>query len=185
MPHCLVVEDDPNCLFALAELVEQEGFTTSTASTLEDARLSVSARPPDLILLDLMLPDGNGIHLLKDVEALGSAQVVLITGHPSVDTAVEAFRMGVSDFMTKPVDIPRLKHFLANFAHGKEIMEEAAAIPVEKEKSDHQFGLLLGCSTAMHRVYDLIKKVARPKPPCSSRAKAARARTWWPRRSII
>ena len=107
MPHALVVEDDPNTLYALAELVEQEGFTTSTASTLADARMNVNSRTPDLVLLDMMLPDGNGIYLLKDLEALSSAEVVLITGHGSLDSAVEAFRLGAHDYMTKPVDIPR------------------------------------------------------------------------------
>lgn len=160
MPHALVVEDDPNCLFALAELVEQEGFTTSTAGTLADARLSVSAKTPDLVLLDLMLPDGNGIYLLKDLEQFSSAQVVLITGHASLDTAVEAFRMGVSDYMTKPVDIPRLKSFLSNFARSQEVMEETDAMPPVAVDKVEPFGLLLGCSPAMQRVYDLIKKVA-------------------------
>ena len=162
MPHALVVEDDPNTLYALAELVEQEGFTTSTASTLADARINVSARAPDLVLLDLMLPDGNGIYLLKDLELMSSAQVVLITGHASIDTAVEAFRMGVSDYLTKPVDIPRLKSVLASVSsRSQEAMEEAViTLPLPVGEKDGPFGLLLGCSSAMQRVYDLIKKVA-------------------------
>ena len=171
MPHALVVEDDPNCLYALAELVEQEGFTTSTASTLADARMNVNTQTPDLVLLDLMLPDGNGIYLLKDLEALSGAQVVLITGHASLDSAVEAFRLGAYDYLTKPVDIPRLKSVLAGIAErggapsqlgpplkadGRPSSSEPTA-PVERVEG---FGLLLGASPAMQRVYELIKKVA-------------------------
>ena len=191
MPHALVVEDDPNCLYALAELVEQEGFTTSTASTLADARMNVNTRTPDLVLLDLMLPDGNGIYLLKDLESLAGAQVVLITGHGTLDSAVEAFRLGAHDYLTKPVDIPRLKSVLASIAerveaaaghgngHADSVTDsrplaapplpaahpivpatpvaESAAMPTERVEA---FGLLMGGSPAMQRVYDLIKKVA-------------------------
>ena len=131
MPHALVVEDDPNTLYALAELVEQEGFTTSTASTLADARMNVSTRTPDLVLLDLMLPDGNGIYLLKDLEALSNAQVVLITGHATLDSAVEAFRLGAHDFMTKPVDIPRLRSVLAGIAEKSAPAEVPGLAPVK------------------------------------------------------
>ena len=68
MPHALAVDDDPNFLSALAELIEGQGFTTNTACTLRDARSLVTHRTPDVALVDLYLPDGSGIELLKDLE---------------------------------------------------------------------------------------------------------------------
>ena len=109
MPLALVVEDDANSLSALAELVEREGFAVDTAATLGAAREFLSGNVPDLLLVDLMLPDGSSMDLLKDMEAGASPEVVVITGHASVDTAVEALRMGASDYLTKPLDIPRLQ----------------------------------------------------------------------------
>ena len=67
MPHALAVDDDPNFLSALAELIEGQGFTTNTACTLRDARSLVTHRTPDVALVDLYLPDGSGIELLKDL----------------------------------------------------------------------------------------------------------------------
>ena len=116
MPHALAVDDDPNFLSALAELIEGQGFTTNTACTLRDARSLVSHRTPDVALVDLYLPDGSGIELLKDLELGASTEVVLMTGHADVESAVQALRLGASDYLTKPLDIGRLKSILANVA---------------------------------------------------------------------
>src|SRR2546429_5436305 len=87
MPHALVVEDDPNSRAALAEMVELEGFTSDAAGTMQMARECLEKRPPDLLLVDLMLPDGSGIDLLRELSADAGTDVVVITGHASVDTA--------------------------------------------------------------------------------------------------
>src|ERR1700687_5486976 len=116
MPHALAVDDDPNFLSALAELIEGQGFTTNTALNLRDARAQVSHRSPDVALVDLYLPDGSGIDLLKDLESGAATEVVLMTGHADVESAVQALRLGASDYLTKPLDIGRLKSILANVA---------------------------------------------------------------------
>src|SRR5690242_20784465 len=111
MPLALVVEDDRSSLAALLELVEREGFTTRSADGLLAARTMLQERTPDLVLTDLILPDGIGLDLVEEVAAAG-AQAVLITGHASVETAVEALRRGATDYLTKPVDLARLKTIL-------------------------------------------------------------------------
>ncbi len=159
MPHALVLEDDPNFQSALAELVEREGFSTSVASSLEEARTVVSQQPPDVALVDLQLPDGNGIDLFKDVEGPPGTDVVLITGHASVDTAVDALRLGASDYLTKPLDVARLKAVLANIARVRELKEEVGTLRAALRKLGH-FGGLIGTSAAMQKVYDMISRVA-------------------------
>ena len=117
MPHALAVDDDPNFLSALAELIEGQGFTTNTALNLRDARVQLSHRSPDVALVDLYLPDGSGIDLLKDLESGAATEVVLMTGHADVESAVQALRLGASDYLTKPLDIGHLKSILANVAN--------------------------------------------------------------------
>jgi DNA-binding NtrC family response regulator len=160
MPHALAVDDDPNFLSALAELIEGQGFTTNTACTLRDARAQVSHRTPDVALVDLYLPDGSGIELLKDLElGIGSGtEVVLMTGHADVESAVQALRLGASDYLTKPLDIGRLKSILANVASVQPTL--SVSTPQEQTQEGDRLGLLLGASQAMQAVYEMLTRVA-------------------------
>ena len=158
MPHALAVDDDPNFLSALAELIEGQGFTTNTACNLRDARAQVSHRTPDVALVDLYLPDGSGIDLLKDLESGASTEVVLMTGHADVESAVQALRLGASDYLTKPLDIGRLKSILANVASVQPMAPAAA--PVEEAQEPDRLGLLLGASPPMQALYEMLTRVA-------------------------
>lgn len=160
MPHALAVDDDPNFLSALAELIEGQGFTTNTASTLRDARQQVSRRVPDVALVDLYLPDGSGIDLLKDLEGGAETEVVLMTGHADVESAVQALRLGASDYLTKPLDIGRLKSILAGVADLHPAPLGLIDLGAAREPSSDRLGLLLGTSAAMREVYRLLTRVA-------------------------
>ena len=160
MPHALAVDDDPNFLSALAELIEGQGFTTNTALNLRDARAQVSNRTPDVALVDLYLPDGSGIDLLKDLELGSTTEVVLMTGHADVESAVQALRLGASDYLTKPLDIGRLKSILANVASVQQ-PALSAALPVQGDAQESdRLGLLLGSSPSMQAVYEMLTRVA-------------------------
>jgi two-component system response regulator AtoC len=159
MPHALIIDDDPNFLMPLAELVEREGFTTSIASSLEDARGLLRSKPPDLVLVDLFLTDGTGLELLGELGTGTATEVVLITAHASVDTAVEALRKGASDYLTKPVDVSRLKTVLANVRRAHALREEVDTLRAELRKLG-RFGSLVGMSPPMQKVYDLLTRVA-------------------------
>ncbi|HEX7182727.1 MAG TPA: sigma-54 dependent transcriptional regulator [Thermoanaerobaculia bacterium] len=158
MPHALAVDDDPNFLSALAELIEGQGFTTNTACNLRDARAQVSHRTPDVALVDLYLPDGSGIDLLKDLELGASTEVVLMTGHADVESAVQALRLGASDYLTKPLDIGRLKSILANVAS----VQPATSVVTQAEETQEigRLGLLLGASAPMQSLYEMLTRVA-------------------------
>jgi two-component system response regulator AtoC len=160
MPHALAVDDDPNFLSALAELIEGQGFTTVTAGTLRDARSLLGHRTPDLALVDLYLPDGNGIELLKSLEPGAATKVVMMTGHADVETAVQALRLGASDYLTKPLDIGRLKGLLADLVS----VQQAEAPDAEPVSAPHQevgrLELLLGASAPMQELYVMLNRVA-------------------------
>jgi len=159
MPHALAVDDDPNFLSALAELIEGQGFTTNTACTLRDARSLVSHRTPDVALVDLYLPDGSGIELLKDLELGASTEVVLMTGHADVESAVQALRLGASDYLTKPLDIGRLKSILANVASIQPSAQTPSSSVTETQEVG-RLGLLLGASPPMQALYEMLNRVA-------------------------
>ncbi len=159
MPHALIVDDDPNFLLPLAELVEREGFTTAVASTLKDARDLLATKPPDLLLIDLFLPDGRGIDLLGELDPGQALEVVLITGNASVDTAVEALRKGASDYLTKPLDIARLRTVLTGVLRSQALHEEVGTLRAELRKLG-RFGSLVGASAPMQKIYDLVARVA-------------------------
>lgn len=158
-PTALVVEDDKNALDALAELVSEEGFAVVCAGDLAQARTHLATALPDVILVDLFLPDGVGTELLAEVEDLSAVQCVVITGHASVDTAVETLRLGAVDYLTKPIDVSRLRTVLGNVRRAWAMQGE-----IHKLRSDlrqmGRFGGLVGKSDAMQQLYDTIAKVA-------------------------
>jgi two-component system, NtrC family, response regulator HydG len=159
-PRALIVDDDLEVLQVLTEFVKREGFVATGASTLSQAREEVAASPPDIVLVDIHLPDGSGLDLLDALEGTSDPEVVLITGNASVETAVDALRRGVTDYLTKPVDFARLKMALANLARTLEMKGEIGTLRTELRKLG-RFGRLVGASPPMQKVYDLIGRVAR------------------------
>jgi two-component system response regulator AtoC len=159
MPQALIVDDEPNSVHAMAELVEKEGFTTATAGTLAEARGRLAEDRPDVILVDLMLPDGSGLSILDELDPARRTEVILVSGQATVDSAIAALRVGVLDYLTKPVDVRRLKSVLANVSRTLALKEEVGSLREELRQLGH-FGRLIGNSAPMQRVYDLVMKVA-------------------------
>ena len=106
----LVVDDEPDIRGLLQEILEDEGYSVSVAETANAARSAVAEAVPDLVLLDIWMPDMDGVSLLKSWRTGGSLDfpVIMISGHGTVETAVEATRHGAVDFIEKPVSLARL-----------------------------------------------------------------------------
>ena len=106
----LVVDDEPDILGLLREILGDEGFEVSTAHNAAEARAARRARRPDLILLDIWMPDEDGISLLKEWsrDDAEDSPVVMMSGHATVETAVEATRLGAYDFIEKPLSTAKL-----------------------------------------------------------------------------
>jgi len=160
MARALVVDDDLAFQLSLADAVGREGLEVATAGSLAEARREIATARPDVVLLDLSLPDGNGMELLPELEALPElGGVILVTGQATVETAVAALRHGVADYLTKPIDFARVKMALANLTRTRELRAEIGSLRGEL-RSLGRFGLLIGASSAMQRVYDLLARVA-------------------------
>ena len=108
--HILVVDDEPDIRGLLKEILEDEGFEVSVAENAARARESRRQRRPDLILLDIWMPDTDGISLLKEWSDGGTVDtpVIMMSGHGTVETAVEATRLGAYDFIEKPLSIAKI-----------------------------------------------------------------------------
>ena len=147
MPHALIVDDDPTSRSALAELIARDGFTTVLAASLAEAREHFDP-VPDLVLVDLVLPDGSGMELLSEPSIAHQSDIVLITGHGSVETSVNAMRLGAVDYLTKPLDSQKLQGILTRVA-------QPGAGP-----SRQGFGRLIGTSPPMQRLFASMARIA-------------------------
>jgi two-component system nitrogen regulation response regulator NtrX len=105
----LVVDDEANIRALIDEILSEEGYDVTTAADAKQARAARKEHEYDLILLDIWMPDTDGISLLKEWSENGAAgAVVMMSGHGTVDTAVEATRLGAVDFIEKPVSLAKL-----------------------------------------------------------------------------
>jgi DNA-binding NtrC family response regulator len=108
--HVLVVDDEIGVRELLREILEDSGHRVTTASTAGEASSSLKADRPDLVLLDLSLPDDDGLSLIRAWSSGRSLRtpVVVLSGYASIDNAVEATRLGASDFLEKPISLEKL-----------------------------------------------------------------------------
>ena len=159
MPHALVVDDETDAAEMMAALIAAEGFSVASAGSIRDARRKMAMQPPDVVLLDLMLPDGSGMQLVEDVKALPRAEVVLITGHASVETSVQALRLGAADYLVKPLNLKQLRGVLSRVRKPSTLHSDAVDLQQSLDVDGH-FGLLWGGSAPMRRVYEQILRVA-------------------------
>src|ERR1700735_1042337 len=106
----LVVDDEADIRGLLKEILSEEGYEVEIAADASQARSSRSARTPDLVLLDIWMPDTDGITLLREWSAseIDDCPVVMMSGHGTVETAVEATRLGAFDFIEKPLSLTKL-----------------------------------------------------------------------------
>jgi DNA-binding NtrC family response regulator len=104
IPHILIVDDDTSFLAAAVEIASLHGLRAETAPTLDAARTKLRDASFDLMLLDLGLPDGDGLSFLEEIEPAGHMRIAIITGNPSVESAVRAIRLPVVDYLVKPLD---------------------------------------------------------------------------------
>src|SRR5512139_1197772 len=159
MGHALIVDDDSDAAEMLAELAVSQGFTAATARTMREAKRQLVMNAPDVVFLDLMLPDGKGTDLFEDKSALGNTEVVLITGHASLETSIEALRLGAADYLIKPVTPSQVTSVLSRVMRPAELQAEITVLKHELDRSG-RFGEMWGVSSAMKRVYEQVSRVA-------------------------
>jgi DNA-binding NtrC family response regulator len=159
MTHALIVDDDVDAAAMLSELIALQGLTVATANSLRDARKQLALQTPDLVLLDLRLPDGSGMDLFSDPELVADSEVVLMTGHASLETSILALRLGAVDYLVKPVTLKHLQGVLSRVTKPAVLKAEVAGLTANLASTGN-FGQLWGRSPCMLRVYEQISRVA-------------------------
>jgi DNA-binding NtrC family response regulator len=159
MLHALLIDDDADFLLGLSEIAKQEGFAVTTAGSLKEAREHLFREPVDIVVTDLSLPDGEGIELLQGSKDTPGTDVIIVSGVATVDSAIEALRLGALDYLTKPLDTVRLRAVLANAMRVRSLKEEVGTLRGELRKFG-RFGQMIGNSPRMQEVYDLVARVA-------------------------
>ncbi len=161
MKDVLIVDDDVASAAGLADVVESWGYAPRTAHSVSEATAEIERCLPDLVILDLQLPDGSGIDLLEQLRNdVPDLPVVMLTGHATVDTAVEALKIGAEDFATKPVDLVRLKVTFETIREKGELRREVLELRRELQKLG-TMGKLVGKSPPMQGLFSEIELVAR------------------------
>jgi DNA-binding NtrC family response regulator len=159
MAKVLLVDDEPDFVAAAIEMVQLHGHTVETAARLEDARRILAGNVPDVLLLDLMLPDGNGLELLEELRESSVKRVVFITGHPGIKSLIKNLSGPSVSYLTKPIDSRELISLLSDVD-----ADDGEAGKAGAGDAKH-FGLLIGESGPMQAVYQQIEKVARTASP--------------------
>ena len=155
----LIVEDEPQFRSSIAMLVEREGYEAHEAINLAEARKALEQKPPALVLLDLGLPDGDGLSLLEEESLSSSTEVVVMTGNVEFESALGALRAGVFGYLPKPVDRSRLRSILTHMARTLGLKRQVSELQTEL-RSLGRFGPMVGRSKPVEQVYDLIGRVA-------------------------
>ena len=157
-PYILVVDDEPDIRNLVQEILEDEDYEVATAKNGETARAALRSRKPELVLLDIWMPDLDGITLLKEwAEGEGlPCPVVMMSGHGTVETAVEATQLGAYDFLEKPLSLAKL------------LLTVERALEVDKLQREN-VGLRrrsapviepVGRSSGMQRLREQVKRIA-------------------------
>jgi DNA-binding NtrC family response regulator len=156
----LIVEDDAAARVGLEQLVRSWGFTAESAKDGEDALEKVTSFRPAIVITDLVMPRLDGLGLLRALHQQGAdATTLLLTAQGTVETAVEAMKEGAYDYLTKPVDIQRLKILLDKIVERLETLREVKSL--RRQLREHgTFGSLIGNSPEMRKIYQVVEQAA-------------------------
>ena len=157
----LIVDDEASLRDFMTIVFEEDGWKVETAATLAEGRAILQKDEPDLVLCDLMLPDGSGLDLLREIKAQNpTVAVIMITAHTSTKSAVEALKCGAFDYIAKPFDIDELKIIVHNAVERKELEDENLHLRTALEEK-FTFANIIGRSPRMQEIFSIVQRIAK------------------------
>ncbi len=158
--HILIVDDEPDIRNLISDILKDEGYSVATAGNGNEANQQLSLTKPHLILLDIWMPDIDGISLLKSWKEnnLVTAPIVMMSGHGTVETAVEATRLGAKDFIEKPLSLAKLLQTVTDTL-------EQCTNQVEEKELEATTSLVdpIGNSPAIRSIKTALEKIYKTK----------------------
>jgi two-component system nitrogen regulation response regulator GlnG len=156
MPTLLVIDDEPSVRYSFRRVLEGDGMVVQAASTAAEGLRLLREHTPDVVVLDLQLPDRSGLEVFHDIQTLDPKRpVIFITAHGTTETAIEAMKGGAFDYLVKPVDLDRLSQVLDRALEASRLMHVPAVLPVE-EAGDR----IVGRSPVMQEMCKVIGRIA-------------------------
>ena len=156
MAKILVIDDEAAIRRILKEILEHEQYQVDDAASAIEALPLVKENEYDAILCDIKMPQMDGIEFLEEAKKISDAPVIMISGHGTIDTAVEAIKKGAFDYISKPPDLNRLLITLRNALDKSQLMTETKAL----KKVVNRKYQMIGSSAPMNEIHDIIEKVA-------------------------
>jgi two-component system, NtrC family, response regulator PilR len=149
----LIIDDEPDIVELLGITLERMNVSFKTAENLKAAKHQLSKHNFDICITDMRLPDGNGVEFISYIqECSPQLPVIVITAHGSIETAISALKLGAFDFLTKPVDLGRLRRLIEN------------ALNISQDQASLAYNLI-GESVAVQNIRKMITKLARNQAP--------------------
>lgn len=160
--YILVVDDEPEIRRLIREILEDEHYRVATAENAASARAAFARERPDLVLLDIWMPDADGITLLKEWAAGGRLEVpvVMLSGHATVETAVEATRLGAYDFIEKPLSMGKLLVTVEHALEAERLRRENQRLRAAAGGGAEPEAFLVGKSAPMQKLRETLERVA-------------------------
>jgi DNA-binding NtrC family response regulator len=158
VPKILVVDDEEHMCWALERAMRQEGYQVFTATRGQQGLDLIREEAPSLMILDLKMPEMDGMEVLQRAKEIHpKLPVIILTAHGTIETAIEAMKIGAADFITKPFDLDELKIVIKKALMISQLVTEVSFLRSELTK---RYGKIIGQSQAMKEVRDLIDRVA-------------------------
>jgi two-component system response regulator PilR (NtrC family) len=160
-PRVLIIDDESSLVDFLTVLCVAEGYDVTQALSVSEARERLSESTPDLVLCDMMMPDGNGLDLLREIRAQGStAAVIMMTAFTSTKSAIEAMKLGAYDYVPKPFDVDELKVVVHRALEKQRLVDENVWLRGELA-GKYSFKNIIGRSPKMQAIFALVQRVAK------------------------
>jgi two-component system response regulator AtoC len=159
-PTLLAIDDEQPILQLVERFARSLGFTVVTSTDSRTTLNNLHVIKPDAVMVDLRMPEVNGLAVLRAIRDIDPAcQVILMTGEATVDSAIEAVKLGALDYLTKPFDLPRLRDVLTTVKRGLERRGEMLATDSEAARASEFHGMI-GRSPAMQELFDTVRRLA-------------------------
>jgi len=160
----LFVDDEQDVLFIINEYLSAQGFKVTTVDNGFQAMELINSNAFDIVFSDLKMPEFSGLELLSLIkEQHPETEVIIVTGHGTIETAVEALKLGSYDYLQKPIELERLRVLINRIIEKKSLQKENIILK-KRLKERHKYDQLVGISQRMQKIYGIIDRISNDIP---------------------
>ncbi|MCK5672060.1 MAG: sigma-54-dependent Fis family transcriptional regulator, partial [Spirochaetales bacterium] len=164
--NILIVDDEKNIREGLGRSLEMDGYNILLAGDGKEGLSLINNKEIDLVISDLKMPEMSGEELLRNISASNpTIPVIILTGHGTIESAVDAMRDGAFDFLTKPVNLDRMSLLVKRALSNRQLVLKHRELQneIDKLSKKNKFSSIIGKSTQMRKVLDIVEQVAETK----------------------